>query len=92
MLSNLLFIYCAALHFELGRHYYDRNQSDQAQQAFVRARDMDRLPFRAPTFFNQILHQLADDKDQVILSDTETAFRNASPQGIIGSVICTLLR
>ena len=50
--------YCAALHFELGRHYYDRSQSNQAQQAFIRARDMDRLLFRAPTFFNQILHQL----------------------------------
>ena len=81
--------YCAALHFELGRHYYDRSQSNQAQQAFVRARDMDRLPFRAPTFFNRILHQLADDKNQVILSDTEAAFRTASPQGIIGSELIT---
>jgi hypothetical protein len=77
------------LHFELGRHYYDRSQSNQAQQAFVRARDMDRLPFRAPTFFNRILHQLADDKNQVILSDTEAAFRTASPQGIIGSELIT---
>jgi len=81
--------YCAALHFELGRHYYDRSQSNQAQQAFIRARDMDRLLFRAPTFFNQILHQLANDKDQVILSDTEAAFENASPQGIIGSELIT---
>ncbi|HIG56736.1 MAG TPA: hypothetical protein EYG11_11655 [Candidatus Latescibacteria bacterium] len=81
--------YCAALHFELGRYYYERRQSTQAQQAFVRARDMDRLPFRAPTFFNQILHQLTDDKDRVILSDTEAAFRAASPQGIIGSELIT---
>lgn len=81
--------YCAALHFALGRHYYRQGLSAQAQQAFIRARDMDRLPFRAPTNFNRILRQLADDQDQVVLSDSEAAFAAASPQGIIGSELIT---
>lgn len=81
--------YCAALHFALGQYYFRQGQSARAQQAFIRARDMDQLPFRAPTFFNRILQQLADGADQVILSDSEAAFSAASPQGIIGSELIT---
>ena len=81
--------YCASLHFALGRHHYREGTSAQAQQAFLRARDMDRLPFRAPTNFNRILRQLADGRDQVVLSDSEAAFAAASPQGIIGGELIT---
>ncbi len=81
--------YCAALHFELGQLHLLRGESSQAHQAFLRARDMDRLPFRAPTFFNQIIRQMAATSKQVILSDTEKVFAAESPQGIIGRELIT---
>ena len=50
--------HCANLHFELGWLHYRWNRFEAAHQAFVRARDLDRLPFRAPSAFNQIISQL----------------------------------
>ena len=52
--------YCAGIHFELGRLHYRRKEYSKAHKAFVYARDMDRLPFRAPAVFNQIIRKLAD--------------------------------
>ena len=77
--------YCANLYFELGRIYYDQGEYGKARQAFGRARDMDRLPFRAPTVFNQTIRRLATRTEgENLLGDTEAAFVAASPHGIIG--------
>jgi lysophospholipase L1-like esterase len=81
--------YCAALQFESGMHYFGRGQYEKAHQAFVRARDMDRFPFRAPTYFNQIIRNLAAEEETVLLSDTEAVFAEHSPHGIIGSELIT---
>ena len=55
--------YCANLHFTLGRQHYLRGEYGEAKAAFTRARDMDRLPFRAPTLFNQILREVASSSN-----------------------------
>ena len=78
--------YCAGIHFELGRLHYRRGEYSKAHRAFVYARDMDRLPFRAPAVFNQIIRKLAGTaKDQVLLSDVEKVFAANSPHGIVGN-------
>ena len=76
--------YCANLHFELGRVYYRRGEYEAARSAFAQARDMDRLPFRAPTLFNQILREVAAGSG-ALLADAEAAFAAAAPHGIAGS-------
>ena len=82
--------YCASIHFEIGHLHYRRGEYDLARQAFVRARDMDLLPFRAPTVFNHIIRELATSgQEQVLLSDTEGAFATAAPHGIIGGELIT---
>ena len=77
--------YCANLHFTLGRLYYLRGEYGEATAAFTRARDMDRLPFRAPTLFNQILREVASGSEGALLCDAAAAFSTASPHGIVGS-------
>ncbi len=76
--------YCANLHFTLGRLHYLRGEYGAAKAAFTRARDLDRLPFRAPTLFNQILREVASSKG-VLLCEVEAAFSAAAPHGIVGS-------
>ncbi|MYB71588.1 MAG: hypothetical protein F4X75_24210 [Gemmatimonadetes bacterium] len=77
--------YCANLHFTLGRQHYLRGEYGEAKAAFTRARDMDRLPFRAPTLFNQILREVAASSNGVLLCEVEATFSAASPHGIVGS-------
>ncbi|MEE3257725.1 MAG: hypothetical protein VX293_00810 [Candidatus Latescibacterota bacterium] len=77
--------YCANLHFELGRRYYLRGQYDRAKVAFEQARDMDRLPFRAPTLFNHIIREVTADSETALICDVEAVFAAASPHGIVGS-------
>ena len=82
--------YCASIHFELGRLHYRRGAYSKAHKAFVYARDMDRLPFRAPTVINQIIRKLAGAAgDQVLLSDIEKTFAAKSPHGIVGNELIT---
>lgn len=70
--------------------YYQRakqlaiqRKSEQALQAYIKAKDNDLLRFRAPSRFNQIIRQKAD-RPGIILVDVEQRFRNESKQGIIG--------
>ena len=82
--------YCAGIHFELGRLHYRQGAYSKAHKAFVYARDMDRLPFRAPTVFNQTIRKLAAAAaGQVLLSDAEKTFVANSPHGIIGNELIT---
>jgi tetratricopeptide (TPR) repeat protein len=78
--------YCANLHFLLGHLYYQRGAYELAQDALSRARDLDRLPFRAPAVFNQIIRQQARSATgQVLLADVEAAFAQAAPHGMVGN-------
>ncbi|NKB71151.1 MAG: hypothetical protein GKR89_29115 [Candidatus Latescibacteria bacterium] len=82
--------YCANLHFALGQSQYQQGRYPQARAAFVQARDLDRLPFRAPAAFNQIVRDLArKGGDEVVLADIEATFERQSPHGIIGNELIT---
>ncbi|RMG34625.1 MAG: tetratricopeptide repeat protein, partial [Methanobacteriota archaeon] len=74
----------AEVHFLLGRCYLQAGDSFKAYQHFSRARDLDELRFRAPSFFNRILKKVAKAED-VPLVDIEAVFRKASPEGIPGN-------
>lgn len=80
--------FCANLHFESGQVHYHLGGYQEARQELVLARDLDRLPFRAPTVFNQIIRKLANG-DGVLLSDAEEVFATASPHGIVGNELIT---
>ena len=78
--------YCANLHFALGQSHYNRGQYPQARAAFVQARDLDRLPFRAPSVFNKIIRDIArEGADRVILADIEAVFARVADRGIVGN-------
>ncbi len=82
--------YCASRHFELGRLHYRQGEYRKASKEFVYARDMDRLPLRAPTVFNRIIRRLASAAEgQILLSDSEERFARASPHGIVGDELIT---
>ena len=48
---------------------------------------MDRLPFRAPSVFNQIIRDLATE--EVLLADVEQTFATAAPHRIVGNELIT---
>ena len=82
--------YCAICHFELGRLHYLQGEYRKASKEFVYARDMDRLPFRAPTVFNRIIRRLAGAAEgQILLSDSGERFARASPHRIVGDELIT---
>jgi lysophospholipase L1-like esterase len=80
---------CAAAHFELAQLYLRVGQGDEARAAFVQARDLDRVPFRAPTVFNHILQQVAAGSERAVLAEVEKGFSSASPDGIVGDELMT---
>lgn len=57
---------------------------DEARAAYVLAKDLDALPFRAPELINQTIHALARQFEYPIVP-MQSYFEKASPNGIIGS-------
>ncbi|MDX1537096.1 GDSL-type esterase/lipase family protein [Arsukibacterium sp.] len=74
----------AELHYQLGRHYQQRGEAEQAKQQFLLAKEHDLLRFRAPEAINQQIRQLAG-RYNATLVDSEAAFIANSPQGITGN-------
>ena len=81
---------CADIHFQLGQVHYRKGEYSQAAEAFASARDLDRMPFRAPASFNRVIHDLvAGSGGRVLLNDVEEAFAAASPNRIVGNELIT---
>ncbi|MBT8135719.1 MAG: SGNH/GDSL hydrolase family protein [Gammaproteobacteria bacterium] len=74
----------ATAHFLIGRAEYGLDNFTAARQAFVVARDLDRLRFRAPQVFEEVIRASAAANNATIV-EVEQAFATASPHGIIGS-------
>lgn len=74
----------ADLHFELGHIFVSVNNTTKALDHFIKAKDLDRLRFRAPEQINQLIRQLAN-KYQATLVDSHQAMQDRSPQGLIGN-------
>ncbi|MEO0556697.1 MAG: tetratricopeptide repeat protein [Bacteroidota bacterium] len=69
--------------YALGQAYLAVGQMDGARAAFIRARDLDALRFRAPTEFNAIIRETAERHGATVV-EGEAAFREASDDGIVG--------
>ena len=66
-----------------GRALTQLEKPQEAFAAFVRARDLDTMPWRAPSAYNEVIRSLAAAED-ILLADVEQAFRDASPPEGIG--------
>ncbi len=73
----------ADIHFQLGRAYEALGRWDDARREYVKARDTDAAPSRAPSAFNDAIRRIAAEKG-AILVDVEAAFLKASPHGVPG--------
>ena len=77
----------ADLHFRLGRCYWNMGEYAQARERYIRARELDTLRFRADNGINEVIREVAGDKedDRVYLLDAEKLFRSHSPHDMPGS-------
>jgi len=72
----------AALHFLRGECLQLVGRLDEAARAYVRARDLDTMPWRSPSTSNAAIREVAGRG--AVLCDLERAFQQASPGGAIG--------
>ena len=71
--------------YVLGHALLAAGDRDGAQAAFDRARDLDALRFRAPTAFNDVIRQQAQQHGAEVV-EVERALRRLTPDGLVGSV------
>ena len=74
-------------HYLLGKATLSQN-TDQARDLFQKAKDFDKVRFRAPSEINTIIKELAAESG-VILVDTELGMRRREVDGIIGKEFIT---
>lgn len=77
---------CADLQFRLGRCYWGTGEYDKAKDRYINARELEALRFRADNRINQIIRDVAGNRDAegVYLVDAVRAFEDNSPHGIPG--------
>ncbi len=73
----------AMLYFQIGRCLEAMGNFSEARSAYEKARDLDGLRFRASADFNVALQEVAQATGAVLV-DVESAFEQASPNGLIG--------
>ena len=73
----------AELQFVRGGLLQKLGRDTEARAAYERALDWDRLPFRAPTVFNQVIRRVAANSGS-LLADVEASFGRSSPGGSPG--------
>lgn len=74
----------AELLWRLGAVYEKVGRDKEARDAFVLARDLDRLPWRAKSSLNALIRNIAVEKN-AILVDIDKTFASLSSNGVIGS-------
>ncbi len=79
---------CAAAYFVRGQIHERHGRYREARQAFIMARDLDRLPFRAPSVLNRQIHDLGR-RPGVTVSRLDSAFAAAAEHGIPGNDLFT---
>lgn len=67
----------------LGKARLAGGRPEVGRQAFLRAKDLDELRFRAPESFNDIIRETAD-RHGAVLVDVQSALATRSPAGTIG--------
>ena len=75
----------AQYNYTVATQDWTNNDFPSAKQAYIRAKDLDALRFRAPEDMNAIITQLCSKYPNTHLVDTRAVFEAASPHGIIGN-------
>lgn len=81
--AETIFSQHALLHYLRGKCLVELGEHAAAREAFVRARDLDVHPWRAPSEFNRVIRDLAGPTAS-LLADVEEAFYLAGPEEGIG--------
>lgn len=71
--------------YRLGDQAYKQGDFSTAKKAFVQAKELDLLRFRAPQAINQVIDELGKQYPNVTVVDTRSYFERQSPQGILGN-------
>jgi hypothetical protein len=71
-----------------GQEAFDSGDYERAGELFDRARDLDKVRFRATGEVNEIIRELSRKHDAYLVP-METRFREESPHGIIGAGLIT---
>ncbi len=74
---------CAHAHYELGRVLQNAGRKEDALSEYVEARDLDMIPFRAPSAILKTLTQVCQES-QVPCVDADPDFMAASATGLPG--------
>jgi tetratricopeptide (TPR) repeat protein len=72
--------------FAQGQRELERGRLAEARAAFLRAKDLDALRFRAPEIFNTVIRELADQHGATVV-DVQRRLSDASAGGIIGDTL-----
>jgi tetratricopeptide (TPR) repeat protein len=71
--------------FAAGVKAWDHGDYPTAKEAYIRAKELDALRFRAPERIDSIIDELSRQYDNTHLVDTRGAFQAASDHGIVGN-------
>jgi tetratricopeptide (TPR) repeat protein len=71
--------------FAAGVKAWDQGDYPTAKEAYIRAKELDALRFRAPERIDSIIDELSRQYDNTHLVDTRGAFQAASDHGIVGN-------
>ena len=74
----------ALLHYRVAGCWRRLGRFDRARESYRRASDLDRVPLGAPTRFNSILRELADEHGALFV-DVDAALRADDEDGLIGN-------
>jgi lysophospholipase L1-like esterase/Tfp pilus assembly protein PilF len=83
--ADQLYNFSADCNYYLGHINYLQQDFVQAQNYFIKAKDLDGLRFRAPEQFNEILIQLCKKYPNTYLVDTKAAFETSAGHHIVGN-------
>lgn len=74
----------ASVVFEQANLAYKKGQVEKAREAYLRAKELDALRFRAPREINEITERLSRKYKNVVFVDVEKMFEGYAPDSIIG--------
>lgn len=74
----------ASHYYEQGQKAFANKKFKKSKSAFVKAKDLDLLRFRAPSALNAVIDELSETYPNVYKVNVYNAFEEKSPFGIIG--------
>jgi hypothetical protein len=74
----------ASLHYRIAGCQRELGRLDLSRESYRLASDLDRVPLGAPTRFNAILRELADERGAIFV-DIDAALRLGDEDGLIGN-------